>query len=1344
MNRHNTKFFISFLSVLFALTTISAQRKELSFDYITNNNGLTNNTVYDICQDNKGFIWFATAIGLNRFDGQNIKQYFHVPSDKHSLPTSNVVCMVYTPDSILFIGTTVTLVRYHPEVDNFERIALDNITLPTTTFALRNGYKNELLLAIGKNGAYIHNYVEKKTTKFNVDKPIYGITCDKENTYWLSSRYTIFRFDRNGKLLKTYDVSPNLFGSAISYINTDKKGKIWVGTFENGLYTFNPKTNTFEQPPICRDTKMYYVRTVEEGETPGEYWVGAESGLYILNTDKNVCTHYKQSFDNKQRTINDNAVYRVLRNKQGAFFIGTFFGGVNIINKKQIGFNAVQPEDKPDQLRGKAIGTMAKAKDGNLWIATEDAGIAIFDKDKNTFRHLQFNEKDPTSISSNNVHAMIMDGDFCWAGFFMGGLTKIDTRTGKAKRYLSKIDNPTSLNNNFVFALHNLSADSILVGTHAGVDLLNKKTETFSRFRENEFTDSHIIDIFSAPDGKVWFCTNNRGIYIYDRNENGLMTHFQEGDKSGLTSNTVISYCIDSKKQIWIGTRNGGMLRYIADQQKFEQCNPQMLNDNVIYGIVEDNKKFLWVSTNKGISRINFADSTAIHFNIKHGLAGNQHNYKSYFADNGTIYFGGVTGFTWFKPESIYIPREKPTVYFTNLRIFNEVIQPDSSGILQQQIDFTKHLTLQHNQNSFTLDFASINYFTKDLAYQYYLEGFNKTWSPLTNLTQANYTNIAPGDYVFHIRSMNMVNGLESNVRTLHITVKPPFWASWLAYLLYAAMLWGIGYYSYRHYKTRQSDKMALAIEKIEKENLKLLHQHKMNFFTYISHEFKTPLSIIIASIDMLAKKENSTENDVYQSIKRSSTRLLSLVNQLMEFRKIETDHAVIHITKGNIIDFTNQVINTYRPLLEKKNIELSIKVNCTETDIFFDFDKLEKIMTNLLTNAIKYTPTNGSIGFDLQVDNKTVKFSVKDSGNGIPDKKRDKIFEVFYSDTFSNDIVESSGIGLALTASLIKLLKGEITVDSKPQKGSTFTVSIPYTENAPTISVHTTQITEQNTNDITIETNTTEEENTETGNIEYRLVIAEDNKDLLMLLYKNFKRKYHVKCFENGKDAWEYINKKTPDILITDIMMPVMDGVELCQKVKTDVNLCHIPVVMLTAKGTKEAKLEGLQAGADAYIAKPFSMTELEVRLANILNNQKALKTRLKELAGIEGFDIPTTNHEQAFIEKMLAVIQNNMEKSELDVQFMANELNISRSNLHNKMKTLMNMNTSEFINTVRINKAKELILKDELTFSEIAYKVGYKEAAYFFRIFKKHTGNTPGEFRQNIKTKNEVKARI
>jgi signal transduction histidine kinase/ligand-binding sensor domain-containing protein/DNA-binding response OmpR family regulator len=1340
---HLKRLLILFLLFPGFCSSLKSEEFKFTFEGITNDKGLTHNTVYDICQDSKGFMWFATDGGLNRYDGQIIKQYYALDK-KRSLPSNSIACMVYTLDKKLFIGTSNGLALYKPETDDFSAISYKGKPVGDI-ISMQQGDRFELLISTEVKGAFRYNYKQNNFTILNFSKErIYGMTRDKEGMYWAFSRFGLYRFNKQNKIIAEYRVSQSLFNSAISYIKSDSRGVLWIGTFEKGLFTFNFKNHTFSPFYSSNGVEMYYIRTIEEGEDPNEYWIGTEKGLYILNIQSGYFTHYTQSFDYNRKTLNDNAVYKIYRNRQNVFFVGTYFGGVNIARVQHSGFNAVYPDDKPGCLLGKALGTMVRASDGKLWIATEDAGIAIFDKKNNSFRHLFSNEKKPNTISTNNVHALLMDHNICWAGHFMGGISKININTGEVKRFSTINNNPSSLSNNFVFSLHFLSPDSILVGTISGIDLFNKKTGQFFRFKEDELTDCFVYDMFTDTEGKIWICTYNKGIFVYDKKRRGLMIHYQAGDKSGLPGNSIISHCIDSKKHIWIGTRGNGLCLFNHEYQTFKTWNSKhMLIDDVVYGIEQDNKGMIWISSNKGISRLNFSDNTSIHFNFKHGIAGNQYNYKSYFKDNdGILYFGSVTGLTWFNPETILTQHEAPTVYFTNLRIFNELVSPDSTGILKKNIDFTNEIELKHNQNSFILEFSNVNYFNKDIAYQYYLEGFDERWSPISGDMQANYTNISPGSYTFHIRAINKIGNIVGPERFLNIEVLPPFWASWKAYLLYLILAAGIAYLFFRSYQARQREKVAFTIEKIEKENMDLLHQHKMNFFTYISHEFKTPLSIIIASVEMIFQKgisQNEEINEIQQTIKRSATRLLFLVNQLMEFRKIETDHTVIVVNKGNIIDFATQIISIYKPLVTKKRIDLNVKVSYTATEIYFDFDKLEKILTNLITNAVKFTPLNGTIELYLNVDSRQLIFSIKNSGKGFSETQKDKIFEVFYSKDFSNDLVESSGIGLALTAGLVKLLNGEITVESEPEKGCKFIVKLPCMDASNDATIYNKQLSVTDIPDI-IDIHDKIREKTEittATNKEFTLVIAEDNKDLLNLLYMEFKDKYHVKCFENGKDAWEYICQKTPDIVITDIMMPVMSGTELCVKIKTDVNLCHIPVIMLTAKTTMDAKLEGLQTGAEEYISKPFSMEELEIRLNNILTSRNVLKKRLIDLAQIEGLEIPLTNHELAFVEKVYAFINENMVKSELDVQFLANHLNISRTNLHNKMKILMNMNTSEFINTVRLNKAKELMFNETLSLSEISYKVGYTDSAYFTRIFKKTIGKTPGEYRKSIISK-------
>lgn len=1324
--------------IFFHCNILLADQKRFYFEGITNERGLTHNTVFDICQDDKGFMWFATDGGLNRFDGQNIKQYF--AGNNQSLPSNSVTCINFTPDSLLFAGTLKGLALYQPETDNFKQILTDGKPIGEI-IDMQMGKKDELLISTENKGAFIYNYKIEKFNQINFARErIYGMTTDREGYYWAFTRFAIFRFNADKKVVAEYNVSPKLFNSAISYLRTDSRGVLWVGTFERGLFNFNFQKKIFEAFVPANKVDMYYIRTIETGENLNEYWIGTEKGLYILNISTGILEHYTQSFDINRNSINDNAVYKIFKNKQKVFFIGTYFGGVNIAKTRMNGFNAFYPDDKPGYLQGKALGAIAKAPDGKLWIATEDAGIAIFNKENQTFTHLKSIEKNPKTISTNNVHALLMDGDICWSGHFMGGLCRINRQNFQVQRFQNVVNNQNSLYNNFVFALHHYSKDSLLVGTIDGVDIFNKKTNTFSRFRQNELSGCFVYDFFTAPDGKIWFNSHNKGIFVLDKNNPGLMKHFQAGDESGLPGNSIISHFIDAKNRIWIGTRGNGLCLFDPKTQKFQTfTSNNLLNNNVIYGILEDKQGQIWVSSNRGISRLNFTDSTSIHFNYRHGIAGNQYNYKSSFIDSdGTMYFGSVKGLTSFNPEMILSPKAKPEVYFSNLKILNENILPGSKSILKKQIDFTEKLKLKYYQNSFTLEFASVNFFEGDINYEYYLEGLEEEWSPLSPKMQANYTNISPGKYTFHIRANNKTGNITGPERILHIVVYPPFWASWFAYLLYTIITITIVYLLYRNHQNRQKEKVALAIEKIEKENLNVLHQHKMNFFTYISHEFKTPLSIIIASLEMLLKKSGSQSeevNGIQLTIKRSATRLLFLVNQLMEFRKIETDHESLNLCKGNLIDFVNQTLNVYRPLLANKGIDLNVQIQYSDSEILFDFDKLEKIMTNLLTNAVKYTPQNGNIVFSLDASAGNFEFSVRDSGPGMTEIQKGRIFEVFYGEDLPGEMIESSGIGLALTAGLVKFLKGEIHVESQPGMGSKFIVRLPVnTDKDEKIAENATYCSERNLADLVEQTEMHHfnQEDEKDENKEHQIVIAEDNKDLLMLLQKNFRNRFHVKCFENGKDAWDYVSQKVPDIVITDIMMPLMSGNELCNRIKNDIHLCHVPVIMLTAKTSSEARMEGLQMGADAYVPKPFSMEELEVRINNILNTRKVLKQKLTELAKIENLQIPATNHDQAFVEKIFSMIQENITNSELNVQFLADQLHISRTNLHNKIKNLLQMNSTEFINTVRINRAKELMLLEDLTLAEITYKVGYNDSAYFNRIFKKMTGMTPGDFRK------------
>lgn len=1323
-----------FLMLFLGFASISISSANTYFKYITNENGLSHNTVFDICQDNEGFMWFATENGLNRYDGQNIKKYFHTTSVS-SLPNSSVRSLLYTPDEKFFLGTLNGLAQYQPDLDNFKLVDVGGEPL-NAIIHLSQGFDKEILISTENSDLIIYDY-EKETVKKIpfINERIYGSTTDKEGYYWAFSRFTLYRFNKKLELTATFHSNSQHQNSAFSSVWTDSKGTVWVGTFSNGLLTYDFESKTII--PFIND-KMDFIRTMEEDYQPDWYWVGTEKGMYKINVRTKEVIHQTQSFDKELKAINDNAIYKIYKNKQNVLFVGTYFGGVNILNNNKIGFNSIFPSEKPGHLHGKALSQMAAAPDGKIWIATEDAGIAIFDKNNQSFSHLRVSDNYLTSLPTNNVHALLMDDDVCWAGFFNGGLAKIDLKTHQNKKFKTTTS-PTSLNNNFVFSIFPLSKDTLMIGKIVGIDLFDKNTEQFSRFRENELYDTYIYDIFEAPDGRIWICTYNNGIFIYDRKSNGLMVHHVQGSESGLPSNTIISYCVDSKKRIWVGTRGEGLCRYDEKSGKFiSYASQPLFNDNVIYGIVEDEQGMLWISTNNGISRIQIDESKSTHFTVNQGIAGNQYNYKSYFKDSdGAIYFGSIQGLTWFHPNNIKLATERPDVYFSNFSVFNENVEAGKSKIIDKQINSVDVVKLKFNQRSFTVQFAAINYSESEVLFQYYLEGFEDKWSPLTDKLSANYTNIPSGRYVFHVRAVNKINNLVSEEKSFVIRIKPHFLASWPAFLVYLLGIIALAYGLFKYYHRRQNEKMKLAVQEIERENLQILHQHKMNFFTNISHEFKTPLSIILASIDMLSDSKTLDDletREINSTIKRSAGRLLNLINQLMDFRKIESEHAQLHLIEGNLIDFTNGIISNYFPLLQKKNIVLNERMSYFRPVIKYDFDKLEKIITNLLTNAVKYSSVDSMIDFSMDVKEKELIVKVRDYGKkGMTEEQRKKIFEAFYSDDTAGGEVESSGIGLALTASLIKFLNGTIDVNSKVGEGSEFIVTLPmmYEDEEAKGTVPEISSIQEN---IEVGTEISLLQHSAENN-DFTLVLVEDNKDLLKLMKLHFSKQYTVRSFENGEEAWQFIQNNAPDAVVTDIMMPIMDGISLCNRIKSDANLCHIPVIMLTAKTNMETRLKGLHVGADAFINKPFLIEELDLRVSNLLKFREIVKKRFFEIAKIEGLDLPAKNVDQTFVERIYEIVDQNLENNKMDVQFIADTLHISRTGLHNRIKKILGISTTDFINTIRINKAKEMIRAEELTFSEIAYKTGYNDSAYFSRIFKKITGLTPGQYKTKLR---------
>lgn len=1330
-----------FLSLIIMLR-LDAQKKK--FQHYTTTEGLSYSTVFDIEQDKSGFIWIATAEGLNRFDSYGFKIYY---ADKNpgSIPSNEVRSLLVSATGKLFAGTTDGLCLYNPEYNNFTRILYNEHSLGLIHDIIETS-KGRIMIASSTGVFYISQNGEIEE-RLPLENGMLGLQEDSTGNFWSFKRLRLFNFDKKGKLIKTLYSSdeglPDFIPSPISTIKIDSRNQLWIGTFRNGPMLLDVTRNKFRSIPLKKQSgkthPMYFVRDITE--VNGKYWIGTEKGLFIYDDKQGDFEHYTQSFDPSLGSINDNAIYKIFRSRENIMWLGTYFGGLNYYQPVTKGFKNIKPGIKPGELKGKALSQIIKGPDGKLWIATEDAGIAIYDQQQNTFRHI-LNEQAQNNLRQSNVHALAVDREGnVWSGNFFGGINKINPVSFQVINFSHDPGRPESLVNNFVFSLYFDHTGKLWIGTMDGIDCFDKRSNSFTHFKPEIFRAKFIYDIFQDNEQNFWFCSHNDfGLYRYNP-EKDEVSHFQKDSTEGISGNSFIGHLVDSRGKIWFGSRGGGLILYDPVIRKFKSYTmDDGLPNNIIYGILEDDHNNLWLSSNKGITKFNYITGKIRNFTVDHGLVGNQFNYKSYLKTDGIMYFGTVNGLTFFKPDQIKVHKSEPQIHFTNFKLFNQPVKPGKKSILKKDIDLTQHIKLNYDENVISFDFIALDFHTPGKNnFFYYMDGFESTWQSAGNNQSVTYTDLPAGEYTFRIKATNIYNFPNSLERSIRITVRPPVWLTTWAFLFYIIFIGTVIFLLYRFNELRHREKMALKIEKIEKEKLREIHQHKLNFFTYISHEFKTPLTIILASIDAFFSGEKYPENFTGKiiTLKRNVLRLQFLINQLMDFRKIETDHAASELQYGNVMQFLKELFDAFTTLFKRKELQYSYIAPCESLLIKFDPDKLEQIVSNLLSNAFKYTPENGNIIFKTGVireeDKQLLVITVSNTGNEMTEEQLSKIFNLFYKIENDQNEYHGSGIGLTLTQSLVKFLNGTITVESKQGEGITFTVKLPFNEEvSPEIVPNTFALKKSIIENLMIQSSADNDVfKNEDITSDLELFFVEDNHEFLKFLYNQFKGKYKVTALHDGLEAWNQLQKTVPDIIVTDLMMPQMDGITLCKKLKSSFEYSHIPVIMLTAKGDIESRLESLEVGADVYLPKPFLLSELELQIKNILTSKANLKKHFLKFGKLE-IEHPLKNKDQQFIEKTTSIILANIENPDFGISSLTTELGIGRTLLHTKLKQLVDLSATEFINTVRLQEAQRKLLENpELTMSEIAYKVGFNDPNYFSRTFRKIFNISPTDFR-------------
>jgi signal transduction histidine kinase/ligand-binding sensor domain-containing protein/DNA-binding response OmpR family regulator len=1352
-----------------------AQLDQYQFTRIDVTKGLSHNQIKSILRDSRGFLWFGTISGLNRYDGYTIKVYRNNPRDTSSIISSDVNEIFEGPEGRIWLSTWSGQMVYDPVKEIFDRNVnriLKGLSIPEG--AINNIKKDsygDYWFIHATQGLFRYKPSTKKTISLaHVDSDsatvasnqISAIAEDHDGNMWVIHNHGVIE-KINLKTLKVVyrhtqlDKNYNDQVPGYNFI-VDKDNDLWIYADDTnrGVFYFETSKkrlvhidNTTSKPRLNTDI----VRGIVE-DNNGLIWVATDhGGLNVIDKD-NFTVRYVMHNEEDEKSLSQNSINVIFKDQEGIIWIGTYKNGVAFYHPNIIRFhlNRHQPSDT-NTLPFNDINAVAEDEKGNLYFGSNGGGLIYYDRAKNKYKQYLNQPGNANSLSTNVIVSLFFDlHNVLWVGTYFGGLNSFDGK--KFTRYKHDPSNPKSISDNSVWEIYEDSQDNLWVGTLSqGVDLFDRKRNEFYHYHSGDANSIHanyITSFIEDRQGNIWIGTGY-GIDVLEK-QSGRFIHYinQNNDPSSLSNNGVLALIEDSRGFIWLGT-HGGLNLFDKATKTFRVFNEEDgLPHNSILTLKEDDKKNLWVSTPHGISNVlinyNPGQPDSLKLNFKNydeadGLQGRQFNENAAFkTSKGELIFGGVNGFNFFRPEDIGINENKPNVILTDFQIFNKTVkigeEINGDVILHETINQTKSITLKHDDNVFSIEFTTLSFFHPEKSqYKYKLEHFNKDWTT-TDATQrrVTYTNLDPGEYVFKVKAANNEGIWNETPATLTITILPPFWKTKTAFVLYA--LFVLGALLLARWLILSKERMNYKIQQ-EREEAHRMHEldmMKIKFFTNVSHEFRTPLTLILTPLDKILK--NTVEGDQknhFQLIHRNAKRLLNLVNQLLDFRKMEVQEINFNPSEGDIVRFINDVVSSFSDLSEKKNIQFSFQSTVQQLETLFDQDKLEKILFNLLSNAFKFTPENGSVAVSLDVKinevNKWLEIVVQDSGIGIPKDKHEKIFERFFQNDLPKSMVnQGSGIGLSITKEFVKIHGGSISVESEPEKGSRFTVVIPLTEILNHVSA-------ENTDFITLASLDHEEElhkaQEHAGDGKKPiLLLVEDNEDFRFYLKDNLKGLYAIIEARNGREGLERALNSIPDLIVSDVMMPEMNGIEFCRRIKTDQRTSHIPVILLTARTAEEQKLEGFETGANDYITKPFSFEILQSRIKNLIAQREAFQKRFNKHIEVKAGDVQITSLDEKLIQNAIKIVEDNLADADFSVENFSHELGMSRVHLYKKLLSLTGKSPLEFIRTIRLQRAAQLLEKSQLSVSEVAYKVGFNNPKYFTKYFKEQFNVLPSVY--------------
>jgi signal transduction histidine kinase/ligand-binding sensor domain-containing protein/DNA-binding response OmpR family regulator len=1320
-----------------------AQQDAFRFSRLNINHGLSQNYVSSFLKDSRGFVWVGTSSGLNRFDGYSVRVFRNDLRDSTTIGNNFINSMFEDPDGRIWVYSTtgsLDINIFDPETEQFSH----------------------------RSQPYLKQY----------GIPEGGITDifhDSGGRFWfVHQTQGLFRYSPRFKTSLPARYLPEgeniTSATGISNIAEDRKGNIWI-ILRNGVVerldaeTLKVEyTNTYLADLYRRDNSEFKITT----DNDGDLWIfcyNANHGVIFYDVAKNEFSHINE--DSGKISLNNNIVRGIAQDNLGNIWIATDHGGLNIIDKanQTIRYLLHNPNDEKS-LAQNSINCMYKDRDGiiwlgsfkqgvsyyhesivrfplfresdvnsfveddkhNIWLGSNGGGLIYWDAAKGTFNHYKHNAADANSLSADVIVSMTMGRDkSLWIGTYFGGLNKFDGK--KFTHYRHDPSDPRSIADESVWEVLEDSHGNLWVGTlQGGLDMFDRTTNTFRHYRngdDNSIKTNYVTVLEEDSKGNIWVGTGF-GIDVLER-ETGRFVHYANdpNNNNSLSNNSILWIHEDSRKQVWVGTLEG-LNMFDPATKKFTAFRTEDgLPHNTILTILEDNSGNLWMSTPNGISNLVISGHnkyTFKNYDESDGLQGKQFNDNSALkTSDGRLIFGGVKGFNVFRPEDIRMNTLKPRVILSDFQVRNKSINAgemvDGKVVLPKAINMTDDVELAHDQNAISIEFAALSYIHPEKSkYQYILEGSDKDWVTTSGMSRrATYTNLDPGDYTFRVRASNNDGIWSDEAVTLHITVLPPFWKTSTAFVLYFFTVLGILLMTRRIIQQRERMKFAIEQERREAQRMHELDLMKIKFFTNVSHEFRTPLTLILTPIEKMLKTAEDDQKGQLELIHRNARRLLNLINQLLDFRKLEVQEIKFNPSEGDVIHFVKETAYSFSDLSEKKNIGFAFHSTIDSLEMIFDQDKLEKILFNLLSNAFKFTPENGQVTLWLDVktegDLRWLDIRVRDTGIGIPKENQEKIFERFFQNDVPRSMVnQGTGIGLSIVKEFVRAFNGTIRLESEPNKGSVFIVELPIREihhevpeAAPAYhDIHPEHVEDHDHHRKPV------------------LLLIEDNEDFRFYLKDNLKLSYTIVEAKNGVEGLRSAHQHLPDLIVTDVMMPEMNGVDLCRAIKDDAKLSHIPVILLTARMAEEQKMEGFRAGADDYVTKPFSFEILQARIRNLIHQRELFHKDFRKQIEVKASTIRITSMDEKLIQNAIRIVETNITDADFSVEDLSRELGMSRVHLYKKLLALTGKSPLEFIRTIRLQQAAQLLEKSQLSVSEVAYRVGFNNPKYFTKYFK------------------------